>query len=761
MEEKEQFDFTLEDIMREFGSGTDEDVTETPAEEVPVEEEPAQPEAETPEVPEELPAEAEPVEATPEAAEEDDDLDLTSDFWQAILKGTVLEQKPEPEEDVRIFDGKAESESKPVVDLDSTRAFSVPKAALEGDTVRLDAGAVAVAAEQAKSAAMGDTAVFTPVTEEQAAAAKPETAGGETEPFSQNWEPRYEEPMGEYVPPEPIVFRPRSRLSELKKKLVAGPERRYYALAELGLGKLQISIFLSCLVVLLSVASIVLYEMGMVQENRMRLLVFGEMFALLLAGLMGIERLIDGLGAIFKGKFTLETLLTVTFGVCIANCVYCLQEVRVPYCAVFCLEMTMAQWAAYERRNTEMGQMDTMRKAVRLNRVAKAPDCYQDRPGFYVEEGEVEDFMDSYTQTPGTEQAVNLYALGVLLLTIGMGVMTGMQKGASDALRLSAAMLLAGVPATTFICQTRPMAVLERRMHKLGVVLCGWKGVKACAGKAAVPLTDADLFPSGSVKVNGVKFYSQRNPDDTVAFATALIVESGMGIADLFTQLLDSRYGLRYPVENFRMYENGGLGGDVCGESVLVGSLSFLQDMGVELPDGARVSQAVYVAVDGELCGVFAMAYGKLKGVSAALHTLTGYRKLMPVLATPNFLLSESFIRGKFKANTRRMAFPDPQTRQTLAAWQPDGESSQICALTTQDGLASTAFAITGARALRGAMRFGAGLHIFGGLVGMAVVVLLYYLDRDMSLLTPSNLLMLELIWAVPALLTTEWTRRL
>ena len=267
MEEKEQFDFTLEDIMREFGSGTDEDVTETPAEEVPVEEEPAQPEAETPEVPEELPelpaeaepVEAEPVEAAPEAAEEDDDLDLTSDFWQAILKGTVLEQKPELEEDVRIFDGKAEPESKPAADLDSTRAFSVPKTvALEGDTVRLDAGAVAVAAEQAKSAAMGDTAVFAPVTEEQAAAAKPETAGGETEPFSQNWEPRYEEPMGEYVPPEPIVFRPRSRLSELKKKLVAGPERRYYALAELGLGKLQISIFLSCLVVLLSVASIVL-----------------------------------------------------------------------------------------------------------------------------------------------------------------------------------------------------------------------------------------------------------------------------------------------------------------------------------------------------------------------------------------------------------------------------------------------------------------------------------------------------------------------
>lgn len=298
-------------------------------------------------------------------------------------------------------------------------------------------------------------------------------------------------------------------------------------------------------------------------------------------------------------------------------------------------------------------------------------------------------------------------------------------------------------------------------MHKLGVVLCGWQGVKACCGKAVVPLTDCDLFPGGSVKVNGVKFYSQRDPDDTVAYATALIVESGMGIAGLFTQLLDSRYGRHYDVENFRQYENGGIGGDVCGESVLVGSLSFLQEMGVDLPEGARVSQAVYVAVDGELCGVFAMAYGKLKGVSAALGTLTGYRRLQPILATPNFLLSESFIRTKFNANTRRILFPDAQTRVTLDNWQPSPEESQVCALTTQEGLAGMAFAITGARALRGSMRFGAALHMIWGVIGMALVLVLSLIEGAVDLLTPANLLMLELTWSVPALLTTQWTRRL
>ena len=39
------------------------------------------------------------------------------------------------------------------------------------------------------------------------------------------------------------------------------------------------------------------------------------------------------------------------------------------------------------------------------------------------------------------------------------------------------------------------MAVLEKRLHMVGTVLCGWEGVKGLSGKAAFPLRDEDLFP--------------------------------------------------------------------------------------------------------------------------------------------------------------------------------------------------------------------------------------------------------------------------
>ena len=779
-------EFSLEDILREFGSGTTE-----PAEKMP---EPA-PEPKTPAEPPEIPEAGEPApeplaqpaqepeapqkqETVPEEqprAEETEE-DFTSDFWKAIKASPLdpADEKPREEpvrdgETVRIFPQKEKKQPQANQELGATRRFSVnkeePANAPSGDTIRLDGEAVAAAVKREKGVS-GETQVFAPVGDadgqKKTAPAAVKTPQEAKEPFSEGWEPKYDEPMGEYVPPEPIVFRPRSRLGELKKKLVAGPERRYYALAELGLGKLQISIFLSCLVVILSCAAIGLHQMGMVQENRMRLLVFGELFAMLLAALLGSSRLFEGIAAVFKGRFTPDTLLFATFCVCVTDCVFCLREVRVPFCALFCLETTFSQWAELQRRNTEMGQMDTMRKAVRLNRVAKAPDCYQGKAGFFVEDGEVEDFMDTYDAATGPEKALNVYSFLAFLLSGGIGLAVGlMSKSVSDGFRMWSVAILAAAPATLFLCQSRPMAVLERRMHKLGIVLCGWQGVKAAKGKSVMPLTDNDLLPGGSVKVNGVKFYSRRNTDQTVAYATAVIEESGMGIAGLFTQLLDSRYGRHYKVENFRFYDNGGIGGDVCGEPVLVGSLSFLQEMGVDLPEGARVAQAVYVAVDGELCGVFAMAFGKLKGVSAALGTLCGYRRLTPVLATENFLLNESFLRAKYSANTRRMAFPNLEERMDLRAWQPKEEEKKICALTTQDGLAPAAFAITGARALGSAQRAGAWMHMFCGFVGMGIVLALSVVEGGAALLNPVNLLLLELIWAFPGFLITEWTRHL
>ena len=85
-------------------------------------------------------------------------------------------------------------------------------------------------------------------------------------------------------------------------------------------------------------------------------------------------------------------------------------------------------------------------------------------------------------------------------------------------------------------------------------------------------------------------------------------------------------------------------------------------------------------------------------------------------------------------------------------------EEAQAAMITTQEGLAPMAFGVTGARALRAACNFGVLLHMIGGVLGMAVVLVLLVLGY-MELLTPANMFLYQLVWIIPGWLATEWTR--
>lgn len=556
---------------------------------------------------------------------------------------------------------------------------------------------------------------------------------------------------------EPIPFSPRARLRELKTKLIAGPEKRYYELEELGVGKLQIAILLNLALVALCAGGAVLYAMGAVPGNRMRFLAFSQVLAMLVSALLGSNALLDGLGDIFHGKFTLNTLMALTFFACCADAVYCLMELRIPCCAAFCLEMTMALWARYHRRSTEMAQMDTLRKAVNLGSIVKSPDYYNKRPGILRGQGDVEDFMDTYNKSSGPEKLQCVYAFISLIASLGISTLAGLLHGPSMAVQILSTSLLVAVPASFFISLTRPAALLERRLHMVGSVICGWQGVKKLCGKAVIPLRDEDLFPEGSAKLNGVKFYGERTPDEIVSFTTSLIVEAGGGLVNVFRTLLASRGGREYPVEEFRNYGDGGIGGIIQGEPVLLGTLDFMQDMGVHIPDGTMVNQAVYAAIDGELSAVVAISYAKMRSSAAGLVSLTVSRRLTPVMLTRDFMLTESFLRSKFSVRTRKMVFPDQQTRDALAAIQADPEAD-VLALTTRQDLASYVYAVTGAGSLRTASRLGVAVHLLGGIVGIAIMLVVAYLGST-QLLTPINILLYQLVWMVPGLLITEWTR--
>ena len=710
MEENKLQDFALEDILKEFGEPGKENPEEVPAQ---------QSEAQEQQTEEQQPQQMQVQQEQPEALEQT--------------------RRMEP---VRIAEQDA---------MES------------GDTIRLEGLREELAGLTQKSV---DNAV-----REEAPVHMEETIC--TEPFSERWEPEYEQPMGEYIPPQPIQFKSRSRLRELKRKLVAGPEKRFYELSEQGVGKLQAAIFLSLLVVLIAAASTAMYAFGLVQENRMRLMVFGQFLVLLISGLLGSLQMIEGIADLFKKRFTLNTLLAVTFLVCCADGVLCLRQLRVPCCAAFSLEVTLSLWGAYQRRNTEMSQMDTMRKATYLDGVAAVPDYLNGRKGLLRTEGQVEDFMDHYARPSRPEKSVNIYALVAMLLSFGVGVaaglltweqgevkatVVGIQKAAISAgIHTAAACLLVAVPASAFICQSRAAWILQKRLHALGTVLCGWQGVTGLCGKAVFPVTFQDLYPRDMVRLNGVKFFGNREPDQIVAYATAVVGADDCGLAGLFHHVLDSHNGRHFDAQNLIYHEAGGVEATVENECVLVGSAACLKEKGVTVPEQAKLSFAVYVAIENELCGLFAVSYEKNKSITAGLTTLNAYRRLSCVLTSSDFMLTHGFIKSKFGVKAKRFLLPEQETRMELREKTVEPGTPSLL-MATKRGLAPLAYGVAGARVLRITSWLGAGLHIFGGIVGLAVMVLLVVLNA-MHLLTPVNMFLYQLVWLIPALLISEWTR--
>lgn len=711
-------DFDLEDILKEFGDHPEPELPEEPEKAIP---------EQMPELRFEPEQEETSFAEEPSLAEESAEEAL---FAEEPAEEAFLAEEPVFAEELP----DAEVPGEPDAELppgDETQTF-MP--VMQADAPSLD------------------DAVFSDFTED--------TVDLTEEAAPQTYQPPVAEPafeVEEEFIPSPIVFTPRSRLKELKKQLVAGPERRYYELSEMGTGRLQAALLLNVLVVLICAGVTAMFTMGMVPENRMKLVIFSQVLAMLVSALLGCNLMLDSLGDLLKGRFTVNTLLTLTFAACIVDSIFCLQELRVPCCAAFSLEMTMALWARLQRHNTEMAQMDTMRKAVRLHGIVRVENYYEGKDGLLRKEGEVSDFMDSYRKMPSPEVVQSVYAVLSLLVCIGISVFAGMLHGLSMGVQILSTSLLVAVPASFFVSISRPMAILEARLHMVGTVLCGWEGVKDLCGKAVFPISDLDLFPQGSTKLNGVKFYGQRNPDDVVSYTASLIRIAGGGLVPVFEQLLTSRNGAVYPVHNYRNYGDGGIGGEVDGEPVLVGTMAFLQDMGVEIPEGTMVNQAVYAAVDGELCAVFAISYAKMRSAAAGLVTLCGYRKLKPLKLSGDFMLTEDFLRSKFSVKTNRIAFPDRDTCQQLQKHPIDPEEP-VLALTTREELVSSAYAITGARALRLATKLGVVIHLIGGALGLVIMLVLGYLGST-QLLTPANILLYQLIWAVPGLLVTEWTR--
>lgn len=299
-----------------------------------------------------------------------------------------------------------------------------------------------------------------------------------------------------------------------------------------------------------------------------------------------------------------------------------------------------------------------------------------------------------------------------------------------------------------------PWSSLSRRLQKCGCTVADWAGAEAISRTRTMILTDTDLFPPGTILLNGIKVFGEEIPQ-AVSYAATLVQASGSGLQRLFDGLLRSEGGKLLELDDFSFYEEGGYSGMVRGESVLLGTASFMRKMEVRLPENLKLNTGLYLSVDLHLTAVFAVKYNASENVDWALRMLR-HNHLTPILAARDPNVTPSLLKRKFNRNVK-VRFP--QLAERLALSEAERDSGMPHALLLREGLLPYAETVVGCQRLAKAARHGTFISLLGSTAG---ALLAFYLTfgGKFALLQPVTMLIFLLLWVLPSLLYSDWAGR-
>ena len=489
---------------------------------------------------------------------------------------------------------------------------------------------------------------------------------------------------------------------------------------------------------------------------------------MILAGMLGVV-MIFALDAVGLGLAHMLTLRAELDSVAVLACVASIADAllmerltpdafRMPFCALVAVSMTFILWGNYAKRRGLRVACRTAASVTEPYLVTLDERKWNGRDAYAKWSGEPIGFGRQIQADDGAQRIFHVAAPILVTACLLCAILASVgRKRPEDFLWALSANLTAASSFSATLCYGIPWGALSQRLAKSGAALAGWDGVTSTGGGSSILLSDEDLFPPGTVRLNGIKIFGDFSVDRVVGVTATLIRDSGSGLDKLFHDLLRAQGTVYRKAVNFCCYEGGGMSAEIRGEQVLVGSASFMHLMDVPLPQGVHVKNAVFCAIGGELAGLFALKYSLNGAVEPALSTLIR-NHVVPVLATRDFNITPDMLRQRFKLPADRMEFPAVERRMELSDSRQE-HSPILTAVLCRTGVDPFTEAAVGGKRLRRGIRISALLTVLGSSLGVILTFYLTFLAAYDSL-TVGNLLIFLALWLVPTYLISDWINR-
>lgn len=258
---------------------------------------------------------------------------------------------------------------------------------------------------------------------------------------------------------------------------------------------------------------------------------------------------------------------------------------------------------------------DDHNTALQMTRdvVAEQPlVAYQCKTGF------LKRFLElSYQPDPAETSSQMIAPIGLISSLLLCVVSMLVTKSVPSAIGALSAALIASVAVTNMLAVNLPMSRLAKVARRAGAMLVGYEAVYEFGDTNAIMVDAGDLFPAGTVVLNGIKTYGPRGQiEEAILAASALVSKVGGPLEGVFAQVIDEN-GEGLPQVEKAVYEDEqGIRGHVEGKRIFIGNRDLLLQHKIEPPArsdeteyAAANRQIFYIAVDSHVAAMLVVTY--------------------------------------------------------------------------------------------------------------------------------------------------------
>ena len=453
---------------------------------------------------------------------------------------------------------------------------------------------------------------------------------------------------------------------------------------------------------------------------------------------LAVDLLIRGAEDLVRVQPGYETLLLLSSLVVLFCCFGVLARheasAGAPFCCVSAVAMALSLWGEYR-------QIAAMNLSLKTAAASETPEIFVSD---YVPEiecnlikhypGSADGFYNNLIETDASESAYRTLTPILVCLVILFSLIGSVGSGTSF-WRCLAAISAASASFSALSAFGLPFSLVARRLRRSGSAVAGWGGADTVYYADGVRVSEHDLFPAGAT-ITGIKIFDQKQAEKVIRYTGSLLSAAQSGLAGPFSDFMDRQGISHMRIDSYEICE-GGFSTLVRSENILCGTASCLNLYGVSIPTELNLKNAMYVALDGKLAGIFTVAYRPTKNVqSAMLAMLRGHLKLF--VAGKDFNVSPAMVQQKLQIPVDDMEYLP--FRQACAAAENEPEKvPHAAAVSVHSTPGTVAETVIGARRLRIVAGINTVVSAVTTILGMLIMLLFARLGAGGSV-SPSSL---------------------